>query len=161
MINSNTSLIEPQINRFMKIAIAEATRAYDSGEVPVGAVIVNNGKIIGKGFNQREQLNDPTAHAEIIAMTSAANYLNDWRLTNCQLFVTKEPCVMCSGAIVNARIPFVYFGAKDINAGCCGSIYQLCREPRFNHQSVIVGGILERECKQLLSDFFKQKRVKE
>ncbi len=151
-------LTDFDLSRFMRMAIAEATHALSEGEVPIGAIIVNEGRVVGKGHNQRKKLVDPTAHAEIIAITAAANFLNDWRLTDCHLFVTKEPCVMCAGAIVNARIPFVYYGVSDFQAGCCGSLYQLCREPRFNHQSVVIGGILQDECQKLLSDFFKQKR---
>ncbi len=144
----------------MEQALLEARMAFDQGEVPVGAILIQNGRIIGRGHNQREGLSDPTAHAEIIAITAAANFLGDWRLENCELIVTKEPCPMCAGAIVNARIAMVGFGAYDDHAGCCGSLYQLIREPRFKHQAVVRGGILEDECEQLLKEFFFLQRKK-
>jgi len=146
------------VTRFMGLALAEAKQAFEEGEVPVGAIIVRGCKIIGRGHNQREKLNDPTAHAEIIAISAAAATIQDWRLIDCNLFVTKEPCVMCAGAIVNSRIPFVYYGVDDKTAGCCGSLYQLCREPRFQHQAVVIGGILSSQCQQILSEFFKRNR---
>ncbi|MBC8213905.1 MAG: nucleoside deaminase [Candidatus Marinimicrobia bacterium] len=108
--------------------------------------------------HQCEQLKDPTAHAEMIAITSASNTLSNWRLTDCELYVTKEPCPMCAGAIMNSRISYVGFGVYDEQSGCCGSLYQLCREPRFNHQSVVQGGLLEDECMEFLDQFFQKKR---
>ena len=102
----------------------QAQKAYELDEIPVGAIVINDGKIIGKGYNQREQLNDPTAHAEIIALTAAANTMEDWRLNDCILYVTKEPCAMCAGAIINARLKLVVFGCYDREMGCCGSLYQ-------------------------------------
>ncbi|MBL7108715.1 MAG: nucleoside deaminase [Candidatus Marinimicrobia bacterium] len=108
--------------------------------------------------HQCEQLKDPTAHAEMIAITSASNTLSNWRLTDCELYVTKEPCTMCAGAIMNSRISYVGFGVYDEQSGCCGSLYQLCREPRFNHQSVVQGGLLEDECMEFLDQFFQKKR---
>ncbi len=146
--------------RWMKNAINEAMRAFEIEEVPIGAVVVKDGRIIGRGYNQCEQLNDPTAHAEIIAITSAANTLGDWRLKGCQLYVTKEPCPMCAGAIMNARIEFVGYGMIDEQSGCCGSLYQLCRDPRFNHQSAVQGGILKNDCKLIVQEFFSNKRSK-
>ncbi|MDP7128514.1 MAG: nucleoside deaminase, partial [Candidatus Marinimicrobia bacterium] len=125
-------------------ALHEAEKAYEADEVPVGAVVVYEDRIIGRGYNQREQLNDPTAHAEIIAITAAANTLEDWRLNNCTLFVTKEPCPMCAGAIVNARLKMVIFGCYDEEAGCCGSLYQLCGDPRFKTKVSVKGGVLEK-----------------
>ena len=142
----------------MYYALLEANKANVLKEVPIGAVVFKDDRIIGKGYNQTEQLRDPTAHAEIIAITSAANTLNDWRLTDCDIYVTKEPCSMCSGAILNSRIRSVFFGAYDDKEGCCGSVYQICHDPRFKHQSAVLGGILEDDCKQLLKDFFKSKR---
>ena len=142
----------------MYYALLEANKAYDLKEVPIGAVIVKDDKIIGKGYNQTEQLRDPTAHAEIIAITSAANTINDWRLIDCDIYVTKEPCSMCAGAILNSRIRSIFFGAYDEKEGCCGSLYQICHDPRFKHQSVVSGGILENDCKNLLIDFFKLNR---
>lgn len=144
----------------MKQALLEAQKALDKGEVPIGAVVSHRGQIIGRGYNQRETLKDPTAHAEIIAITAAANFLGDWRLENCELIVTKEPCSMCAGAVVNARIDFVGFGAYDDRSGCGGSLYQLLREPGFNHQAVVRGGIMRPECEQLLKDFFFLQRNK-
>ena len=139
-------------------ALLEANKAYEKDEVPIGAIIVKNEKIIGRGYNQVEQLQDPTAHAEIVAITSAANTLNDWRLIDCELYVTKEPCSMCAGAILNSRIKSLYFGAYDDREGCCGSLYQICHDPRFNHQASVSGGILEDDCSKILKDFFKLKR---
>ena len=147
-----------KIEQKMVYALNEASKAFDQDEVPIGAVIIQNDKIIGRGYNQVEQLKDPTAHAEIIAITSAANTLNNWRLADCELFVTKEPCPMCAGAIINSRIKSVYFGMYDEKEGCCGSLYQICHDPRFKYQSAVSGGILENDCKQILKDFFRLKR---
>ncbi|MFB0515522.1 MAG: tRNA adenosine(34) deaminase TadA [Candidatus Neomarinimicrobiota bacterium] len=145
-------------DHFLRLALKEAERAYEAGEVPVGAVVVQEGKVIGRGHNQREALRDPTAHAELLAITAAANHLGSWRLEGCTLYVTKEPCPMCAGAIVNSRLPRLVFGAWDDRAGCCGSLYQLCRDPRFSHQVEVTGGVLEEECQALLQAFFKQQR---
>tara|TARA_Y100001935_G_scaffold253815_1_gene261090 strand:+ start:925 stop:1362 length:438 start_codon:yes stop_codon:yes gene_type:complete len=145
----------------MNLAIIEAHKALDIDEVPIGAIILKDNKIIGRGYNQTENLKDPTAHAEIIAITSAVNSLGDWRLKNCEIYVTKEPCPMCAGAIINARIKSVYFGAYDEKEGCCGSLYQICNDPRFRHRSAVSGGFLNYECEQLLKSFFKLKRNKE
>jgi|TARA_B100001079_G_C16157769_1_gene402800 tRNA(adenine34) deaminase len=143
---------------WMLQALHEAEKAYEADEVPVGAVVVYEDRIIGRGYNQREQLNDPTAHAEIIAITAAANTLEDWRLNNCTLFVTKEPCPMCAGAIVNARLKMVIFGCYDEEAGCCGSLYQLCGDPRFKTKVSVKGGVLEKQSISLIQDFFKLQR---
>ncbi len=143
---------------WMLQALHEAEKAYEADEVPVGAVVVYEDRIIGRGYNQREQLNDPTAHAEIIAITSAENTLEDWRLNNCTLFVTKEPCPMCAGAIVNARLKMVIFGCYDEEAGCCGSLYQLCGDPRFKTKVSVKGGVLEKQSISLIQDFFKLQR---
>ena len=142
----------------MKYAISEAIYAYDNDEVPVGAIIVKDDSILSKGYNQKELLKDATAHAEIIAITSASNSLKSWRLENCTMYVTMEPCAMCAGAIINSRIKAVYFGVYDQGSGCCGSLYQICQDPRMNHQTIVRGGILEEESKMLLQDFFKLKR---
>ena len=142
----------------MKLALNEANKAYRLDEIPIGAIIVKNGMIVGKGYNQRESLKDPTAHAEIIALSAAANTLNDWRLTDCSIYVTKEPCPMCAGAIMNARVSNIYFGMFDDKKGCCGSLYQICRDPRFNHQSNVTGGIMEFDCAELLKSYLKSKR---
>lgn len=142
----------------MQHAIGQAEKAYEAGEIPVGAIVVFEDRIIGRGYNQRERLNDPTAHAEIIAITAAANTLDDWRLNNCFLFVTKEPCPMCAGAIVNARLKMVIFGCYDEEAGCCGSLYQLCSDPRFKTKVSVRGGVLEKQSLSLIQGFFKLQR---
>lgn len=142
----------------MQHALVQAEKAYEAGEVPVGAVVVFKNRIIGRGYNQREQLNDPTAHAEIIAITAAANTLEDWRLNDCFLFVTKEPCPMCAGAMVNARLKMVVFGCYDEQEGCCGSLYQLCGDPRFKTKVAVKGGVLEKRSLSLIQDFFKLQR---
>ena len=144
----------------MGFAFSQAEKALKIDEVPVGAVVVHNNRIIGRGYNQRENLNDPTAHAEIIAITAAANTLNDWRLNDCDLYVTKEPCSMCAGAIINSRIRMVIFGCYDEKEGCCGSLYQLCGDPRFKHTVSVKGGIMENDCSHILQQFFHSKRKK-
>ena len=146
--------------KWMKLAFREAEKAYERGEVPIGAVVVKNDQIIGRGYNQCESLNDPTAHAEIIAITSAANTIKNWRLENCSLYVTKEPCPMCAGALINSRIDMVIFGMYDEKEGCCGSLYQLCRDPRFKHQLAVKGGVMETSCKLIVQEFFKKQRKK-
>lgn len=140
---------------YMRRALGEAQRALAMNEVPVGCVVVHEGQIIGRGHNQRELLQDPTAHAEMIAITAAAAHLGSWRLENTRLYVTLEPCPMCAGAIILARIPEVYFGAWDPKAGCCGTLMNLLEDPRFNHQPRVAGGVLSMECGALLSDFFR------
>ena len=142
----------------MKIALNEAIKAYDSNEVPIGSIIVLNNEIIGKGYNQCETLKDPTAHAEIISITAACSTLNDWRLNESVIYVTKEPCAMCAGAIINSRIRQVVFGCYDEKEGCCGSMYQLCGDLRFKHHTFTQGGVLEKESLDLIQEFFKNKR---
>ena len=144
--------------KWMRYALQEAEKAFHEDEVPVGALVIKDNHIIGRGYNQCENLHDPTAHAEIIAITSAANTLKDWRLSGCSLYVTKEPCPMCAGALINARIKFAGFGMYDEQEGCCGSLYQICRDPRFKHQLTVKGGILEDHCNALIQEFFTQKR---
>ena len=139
---------------WMKKALIQAEKAFESKEIPIGAIVVQNDKIIGRGYNQREQLNDPTAHAEIIAITAAANTIGDWRLNNCTLYVTKEPCPMCAGAIINSRLKMVVFGTYDEEQGCCGSLYQLCGDPRFKTKVAVKGGILEEESLSIIQDFY-------
>jgi tRNA(adenine34) deaminase len=151
-------MITPSDEHFLRQALVEAQRAFEAGEVPVGAVVVLEGKVIGRGHNRREALNDPTAHAEVLAITAASNSLEDWRLEGCSLYVTKEPCPMCAGAIVNSRLQRLVFGVWDEQAGCAGSLYQLCRDPRFNHQLEVKGGVMEEECRGLLQEFFRRKR---
>ena len=143
---------------WMKQALLQAEKAFVAEEVPVGAIVVHNGKVIGRGYNQKEQFNDPTAHAEMIAITAAANTLGDWRLNDCYLYVTKEPCPMCSGAIINARIKMIIFGCYDEERGCCGSLYQLCGDPRFKTTIAVKGGVLENDSLSLIQNFFKVRR---
>lgn len=144
--------------KWMAHAIRLAEKAYNLNEIPVGAIIIKDSKIIGKGYNQREILNDPTAHAEILAITAAANTIGDWRLNDCTLYVTKEPCSMCAGAIVNSRIGQVIFGCYDDDGGYCGSKLDLCNFESKNNNIVIKGGINADICLGLIQDFFKKKR---
>ncbi len=144
---------------YMEMALKQASIAFEKDEIPIGAVVVEDGAIIGRGFNQRETLKDPTAHAEMIAITAAANTREDWRLTNSVLYVTKEPCPMCAGAIVNSRLKMVVFGCYDEQEGCCGSLYQICGDPRFGIKVAVKGGILEEKCRSLIQDFFQLKRT--
>ena len=146
--------------RFIKQAIQLAEKAGKLKEIPVGAVVVKKNNVIGRGYNQRESLKDPTAHAEIIAITAAANTIEDWRLTDCTLYVTKEPCPMCAGAIINSRLKMVIFGAYDEEKGCCGSLYQLCGDSRFGNTVTVRGGVFEERCSVILRNFFKIKRKK-
>ena len=145
--------------RWMKQALVEAQRAYEADEVPVGAVVVHDGKIIGKGHNQIEVLQDPTAHAEMIAITAAANHLHSRRLEKCTLYVTLEPCAMCAGAIVQARIPTLIFGAYDPKAGACGTLFNLVDDKLLNHQVHVVGGVCDKESEELLKGFFGRVRA--
>jgi tRNA(adenine34) deaminase len=144
--------------RFMRVALQEAAMAAEEGDVPVGAVIIWQGQIIARGRNQRELLNDPTAHAEILAITAAAEFRESWRLTDCTLYVTLEPCLMCTGAMVNGRIRRVVYGADDPKAGACKSLYQVLSDQRLNHQAECVGGVLADEAADLLQQFFKAQR---
>jgi len=146
------------IEEMMKLALEEAKKAFDKNEVPVGAVIIKNGEVISRAHNLRETVKDPTAHAEIMAIRQAAEMLKDWRLSGCEMFVTLEPCPMCAGAILQSRISRLYFGAFDEKAGCCGSLYDIPEDPVFNHRTEVIGGILEEECQEILSQFFKKKR---
>lgn len=151
--------LEPD-ERFMSAALREAQAAMEAGDVPVGAVIVHGERIIGRGYNQRELMQDPTAHAEMIALTAAAAALNSWRLAGCTLYVTLEPCAMCAGALVLARIDRLVYGATDPKAGACGSIYNLVEDARLNHRVQVRRGVLEQECADLLRAFFAQQRAK-
>ena len=144
----------------MNESIRLAQKAFSEGEVPVGAIIVKNDKIIGRGYNQRERLNDPTAHAEILAITAASSTLEDWRLSDCTIYVTKEPCPMCAGAIINSRVSNLIFGAYDEEKGCCGSLYQLCGDRRLDSRTAVKGGVEEDKCTAILQEFFNIKRDK-
>ena len=145
---------------WMKEAICEAKKAERIGEVPIGAILVRKGVIVGRGHNRRETDKDPTAHAEILAIREASRILGGWRLLETTLYVTLEPCPMCAGAIVQARIARVVFGAPDPKAGCAGTLMNLLQEERFNHQTEVVGGVLREECGELLSSFFRRLRGK-
>ena len=144
----------------MRRALDEARYAADEDEVPVGAVVVSleRGEIIASARNQRERLKDPTAHAEMIAITQAARALDSWRLDNCVLYVTLEPCPMCAGAIVQARMPMVVYGADDPKAGACKSLYRITEDDRLNHRALVLGGVLREECAGVLTEFFRAKR---
>ncbi len=143
----------------MRLALAQADLALDSDDVPVGAIVVDgDGGVLGVGYNAREATGDPTAHAEVIAMRAAANALDQWRLTDCTLIVTLEPCTMCAGALVLARVARVVFGAADPKAGAVGSLWDVVRDRRLNHRPEVVGGVLAAECGELLSAFFEGRR---
>jgi tRNA(adenine34) deaminase len=143
---------------FMEEALREARRAASEGEVPVGAVVVRDGEILGRGRNQRELLKDPTAHAEMIALTQAAAAAGTWRLDGAAMVVTLEPCPMCAGALVNARVGRLLFGAADPKAGACGTLMNLVGDPRLNHRLPVVPGVRAAECAALLKDFFRARR---
>jgi tRNA(adenine34) deaminase len=144
----------------MSEAIAEAQKAESCGEVPVGAVIEKDGVIIGRGHNLTETLKDPTAHAEMIAIRNAAKELGGWRLSGCNLYVTCEPCAMCAGAIVLARIDKAYIGTMDPKSGACGSVFNIIQEQRLNHYVEIETGIMQQKCERMMKDFFKKRRKK-
>jgi tRNA(adenine34) deaminase len=143
---------------FMREALRQAERAYEADEVPVGAVIMRDGKIIARAHNQVELLKDATAHAEMLALTQAEAAVGDWRLTDCDLYVTKEPCAMCAGALVHTRIRRVVFGCADPVAGAAGSVLNLLQMPGFNHKCDITSGLLQDECVALLQNFFRRRR---
>ena len=144
---------------WMRLALEEARKAYAEGEVPVGAVVVHEQRVIASAHNQRETLNDPTAHAEMVAITQAAESLGAWRLLDCALYVTLEPCPMCAGAIVQARLPIVVYGITDPKAGACHTLYQITEDPRLNHRASVLGGVLAPECRALLQQFFAERRA--
>jgi tRNA(adenine34) deaminase len=148
----------PEDIKWMREAIIEAHKAEEILEVPIGAVIVSNGEIIGRGHNLRETTCNPTSHAEMVAIVQASKRLNAWRLLDCTLYVTLEPCPMCAGAIVQSRIGRVVFGAPDPKAGCAGTLMNLLHEPRFNHEAEVVSGVLQEECAALLTQFFRRLR---
>jgi tRNA(adenine34) deaminase len=148
-----------QDQQFMQFAIELAKQASENGEVPVGAIIVKDGEIIGRGSNAPIGLHDPSAHAEILAMRDAAKHIGNYRLVDCTLYVTLEPCAMCSGAIQHARIANLVYGASDPKTGACGSVVDLMAEEKLNHHTSVRGGVLAEETAKLLSDFFKQRRL--
>lgn len=145
-------------DHFMQIALEEAELAMRAQEVPVGAVVVHDGRIIARAHNQREQLRDPTAHAEMIAITQAAEARQSWRLDGCTLYVTLEPCAMCAGAIVLARIPTLVFGANDPKAGAVHTLHRLLDDPRLNHRTEVIAGVMAEPCSRILSQFFQEQR---
>ncbi len=144
---------------YMRLALQEAEQALSEDEVPVGAVIVHDGRVVASAHNQREQLHDPTAHAEMIAITQAAEAVGSWRLDGCTLYVTLEPCPMCAGAILQARIPTVVYGATDPKAGAVRTLYRLLEDPRLNHRCLIVSDVLGEACGEILTRFFRQQRA--
>ena len=144
---------------YMQMALDLARQAALNGEVPVGAIVVKNGEVIGSGANAPIGLHDPTAHAEIIAMREAAQHLGNYRLVDCTLYVTLEPCAMCSGAMQHARITKLIYGASDPKTGACGSVVNLMSEPKLNHHCEVLGGVMADECGAVLSAFFKQRRL--
>ena len=145
---------------YMRLALARARRAEELDEVPVGAVVVRDGRVIASGYNLRESRQDATLHAEMIAIRRACRKLGSFRLEDCTLYVTLEPCPMCAGAVVNARIPRLVYGASDPKAGCCETLYTLCTDPRFNHRAEVRGGVLAEECGEILRSYFRKKRKK-
>ena len=148
----------PRDEYFMRLALREADSALIHDDVPIGAVVVHGGEVVGAGHNERELRQDPTAHAEIIALRAAAHALGSWRVLDSTLYVTLEPCAMCAGAIVLARVPRVVYGCADPKAGAAGSVLDVLSEPRLNHRPEVTGGVLARECATLLTDFFAARR---
>lgn len=144
--------------KYMKEALKQAKKAYALGEVPIGCVIVHEGRIIGRGYNRRNTDKNTLAHAEITAIRKASKIIGDWRLEECTIYITLEPCQMCAGAIIQARIPEVVMGCMNPKAGCGGSLFNLLEEPRFNHQALVERGVLEAECSALLKLFFTELR---
>ncbi|MGO4377965.1 tRNA adenosine(34) deaminase TadA [Pseudoduganella sp. RAF53_2] len=148
----------PDPQDFMREALAEAQRAWDRGEVPVGAVVVKDGVVIGRGFNQPIGSHDPTAHAEIVALRAAAEAVGNYRLPGCELYVTLEPCVMCSGAMMHARLSRIVYGATDPKTGACGSVVNMFEQEKLNHHAEVEGGLLAEDCGNLLKAFFAERR---
>jgi tRNA(adenine34) deaminase len=148
----------PRDEHFMRLAMREAERALEHDDVPIGAVLVRDGEPVVAAHNERELRQDPTAHAEVIALREAAHAAGSWRVLDAVLYVTLEPCAMCAGAIVLARVPRVVFGASDPKAGACGSVLDVLAEPRLNHRPAVAGGLLAQECGALLSEFFASRR---
>jgi len=149
---------QPNDEHFMREALRQAQKAFEASEVPVGAVVVRSGHIIGRASNQVELLNDATAHAEMLALTQAEAAVGDWRLTDCDLYVTKEPCPMCAGALVHTRVRRLIFGCADPSAGAAGSVMNLLQMPAFNHRCDITLGVLQDECVAILQNFFRKRR---
>jgi tRNA(adenine34) deaminase len=148
----------PRDDYFMRLALREAERALEHDDVPIGAVLVRDGELVAAAHNERELRQDPTAHAEVIALREAARQAASWRLLDTVVYVTLEPCAMCAGALVLARVPRVVYGASDPKAGACGSVLDVLGEPRLNHRPEVAGGLLAQECGELLSGFFASRR---
>lgn len=146
--------------KFMIEAIKQAKKAYDKGEIPVGAVIVKNGKIIARGYNKKEEKKDTTQHAEIIAIQKASKKIGAWRLQDCEIYVTLEPCVMCTGALIQARLKKLYIGTMEPKTGACGSVLNLLEDYKFNHKVEVETDIMQKECEKILKDFFRHLRSK-
>ncbi len=144
--------------RLMRLAIEQAKIAEENGDVPIGAVIVYQEQIIGKAYNQRQQLQDPTAHAEIIALTQAAAFMENWHLNGCTMYVTLEPCPMCAGALVLSRMDRLCYGCSDPKSGACGSLYNIVQDQRLNHRVEVTSGVMEEQCRQQLQEFFGRRR---
>lgn len=151
-------MFDERLEDYMRMALAEAYEAFEQGEVPVGAVVIYNDRIIGRGHNQTARLKDASAHAEMIALSAAYNFVGDWRLEGCMMVSTLEPCTMCAGAISLSRIERIVFGARDPKFGACGSIFDVPREPKLNHQIEVVEGVLADEISELMKEFFRQVR---
>ena len=149
----------PSDEAFMRAALRLAAKAYEADEVPVGAVVVRAGRVIGRAYNQVELLKDATAHAEMLALTQAEASVGDWRLIDCDLYVTKEPCVMCAGALIHVRIRRLIFGSADPKSGAAGGMINLLQHPALNHHCEITSGVLQNECAAILQDFFQKKRA--
>ena len=144
--------------KFMEEALKQAKKAYEKGEIPVGAVIVKDNKIIARAYNEKEEKKDTTRHAEIIAIQKASKKLNAWRLSDCEMYVTLEPCSMCAGALIQSRIKKVYIGTMDYKTGACGSVLNLLKDFKFNHIVEVENGVMQQECEEILKNFFKELR---
>ena len=156
--NPTSSAMNTEYEAAMRVALDHAERAALAGEVPVGAVVLYKNEIIAARHNERELLSDPTAHAEVLALRDAAKMLRSWHLDECTLVVTLEPCIMCAGAVLNARIELLVFGAADLKGGATGSLYNTCSDPRLNHSTRVIGGVKAVECSAIMNRFFKSKR---
>ncbi|MFC1485326.1 tRNA adenosine(34) deaminase TadA [bacterium] len=144
---------------YMKLALQEAIKAKEEGEVPIGAVLVFEDKVLARGFNQSIINNDPTAHAEIVCLRKASKVLNNYRLNDCSLYVTLEPCPMCAGALVHSRVAKIIYGARDYKMGSCGTVFSIAHNEKLNHRIEIVDGVMEKESREILQDFFKDRRL--
>ncbi len=156
--NPTSSAMNSAYETAMRVALDHAELAASSGDVPVGAVVLHKNEVIAARHNEREALNDPTAHAEVLALRDAAAVLGTWRLDECTLVVTLEPCIMCAGALLNARVRTLVFGVADLKSGATSSLYNVCSDPRLNHNTDIIHGVLSRDCEDMITKFFKARR---